>query len=302
MASACTQDAHNPETTSRYNAIMGEKVSIEADLYPPIVHSESYAQAKPISGAVNSAGLEDSPFITPDGKTLFFFYTPNPDTPAVEQLENGITGIYRSRSLDGVWSEPERLHFDAKEGSALDGCPTYHAGELWFCSIREGNYRDIDIWISRLTANGWQETRNGGEIINHELMMGEMHLSPDGNTLIYHKPATNGRNDYDLWQVERTGERWGNAEPITPLNSSEDDSRPALSPDGNTLWFTRTYRGTPAIFRSKWTGDSWSSPELMISQFAGEPSIDNEGNIYFTHHFFKDDKMIEADIYVAEKQ
>jgi hypothetical protein len=43
-------------------------------------------------------------------------------------------------------------------------------------------------------------------------------------------------------------------------------------------------------------------PELIISQFAGEPSIDNEGNIYFTHHFFQEGKMIEADIYIAEKQ
>ena len=35
----------------------------------------------------------------------------------------------------------------------------------------------------------------------------------------------------------------------------------------------------------------------MTSRFAGEPSLDNEDNVYFTHHFFKDGKMIEADIY-----
>ena len=48
--------------------------------------------------------------------------------------------------------------------------------------------------------------------------------------------------------------------------------------------------------------DGWQEPELIISQFAGEPTLDNEGNLYFTHHFFEDSKMIEADIYVAMKK
>ena len=41
------------------------------------------------------------------------------------------------------------------------------------------------------------------------------------------------------------------------------------------------------------------TPELVISQFAGEPSVDANGNIYFVHHFYRDGRMIEADIYVA---
>ena len=30
--------------------------------------------------------------------------------------------------------------------------------------------------------------------------------------------------------------------------------------------------------------------------------VDSTGNIYFTHHFFREGKMIEADIYIAEKK
>jgi len=41
---------------------------------------------------------------------------------------------------------------------------------------------------------------------------------------------------------------------------------------------------------------------LILSQFAGEPSLDREGNIYFVHHYFEDGKMIEADIYVAYRK
>jgi len=60
--------------------------------------------------------------------------------------------------------------------------------------------------------------------------------------------------------------------------------------------------GSPAIFRSKKVNNEWQEPELIVSQFAGESSVDNEGNIYFTHHFFKDGVMLEADIYVIQKK
>jgi hypothetical protein len=39
----------------------------------------------------------------------------------------------------------------------------------------------------------------------------------------------------------------------------------------------------------------------MFSIFSGEASMDNEGNIYFTHHFYKDDVMLESDRYVARR-
>ena len=46
----------------------------------------------------------------------------------------------------------------------------------------------------------------------------------------------------------------------------------------------------------------WTEPMKMFSIFSGESSMDNEGNVYFTHHFFKDDVMLEADIYIARKK
>ena len=46
----------------------------------------------------------------------------------------------------------------------------------------------------------------------------------------------------------------------------------------------------------------WQEPELIISSFAGEPTLDADGNVYFVHHFYEDGKMIEADIYVAMKK
>ncbi len=41
---------------------------------------------------------------------------------------------------------------------------------------------------------------------------------------------------------------------------------------------------------------------MILSQFAGEPSLDAAGNLYSTHHYFQEGVMLEADIYVAYRK
>ena len=54
--------------------------------------------------------------------------------------------------------------------------------------------------------------------------------------------------------------------------------------------------------RSLKTGENWSEPEMIVSQFAGEPTLDDADNLYFVHHYYKAGVMIEADIYVAYRK
>jgi len=158
------------------------------------------------------------------------------------------------------------------------------------------------MWTAAWDGIEWTDIINAGAHLNQTLQIGEMHLSPNGAELIYHRPDEDHSSGYDLWEVPREGEGLGLPVKLDNLNSSQDDSRPALSPDGHELWFTRTHNGTPTIFRSQRMDGEWGAPELILSQFAGEPSIDRVGNIYFTHHFFREGKMIEADIYIEEKK
>jgi len=91
---------------------------------------------------------------------------------------------------------------------------------------------------------------------------------------------------------------WGEPVNVTSVNTEESEGWPAISPDGMELWFTRSY----GIWRSKKLGGEWATPEQIVSSLAGEPSLDQDGNLYFVHHFYKNDRMIEADIYVAFKK
>jgi hypothetical protein len=272
-----------------------------ADPTPPILHSDEWLPPVPLPEPVNTAGAEDSAFVSPDGDLLVFFFTPSPAVPPQDQLFDGVTGLYLTERSGAGWSEPRRLVLQDQGEQALDGCPTLWGGELWFCSARPGNFRDIDLWVVDLqggAASGW---RNAGERLNRELGIGEMHLSAGGDALYFHAPRAGG-GDFDLYVTRQEGGTWAPAEPIAALNTEESEGWPFLTEDGSELWFTRITGGAPAIFRSVWGEAGWSAPELILSSFAGEPTLDREGNLYFIHHYIVDGVLTEADIFIAERR
>jgi hypothetical protein len=184
---------------------------------------------------------------------------------------------------------------------ALDGCEFVQDDVMWFCSAREG-YTDVNMFTAERVDGIWQNWRHVGATLGDIYQVGEMHLTADGQRLFFHSPREGGQGKLDIWVSQRLGEVWQPPENVTAVNTAEDDGWPFITQDGSELWFTRTYRGTPAIFRSRNVDGRWGAPELILSQFAGEPSLDEAGNIYFTHHFYRDGQMIEADIYVAYRQ
>lgn len=131
-----------------------------------------------------------------------------------------------------------------------------------------------------------------------EIQIGEVHIF--GDELYFHSARTGGHGGLDIWKTTRSGKTWSDPVNIDEVNYQFDDILPFISPDGNELWFTRFYNGTPEIYRSKKFGNVWSTPELIVSQFAGEPTLDAAGNLYFVHHFYENGQMIEADIYFAK--
>jgi len=112
----------------------------------------------------------------------------------------------------------------------------------------------------------------------------------------------------DICVSERTKDSWDQPARIHEVSlSGAKKGQPMVTADGQELWFTSPsrlgYTG-PAVFRSIRNPDgTWGEPEEIVSNFAGEPTLDPEGNLYFGHHYFSADvRMIEADIYVAYRR
>ncbi|MDD5312106.1 MAG: hypothetical protein PHO26_03590 [Dehalococcoidia bacterium] len=275
------------------------KMNPQTDSLPPQLHSPDYENPIPLGSGVNTAGGEDSAFITPDGNTLYFFFTPDVKIPAEKQLIDGVTGIWVSYSNSSSWSPAQRVVLQDKGEVALDGCAFVQGDTFWFGSARRGNFRGVDIWTAKNINGKWADWKNAGQKLNADYEVGELHISPDGREMYFHSPRKGGKGGYDIWKTSLVNGDWQQPVNVEELNTPDNEGWPFIASDGGELWFTRWYKGSPGVFRARRSAGGWSTPELILSQFAAEPSLDNYGNLYFTHHFFKDGKMIEADIYVS---
>lgn len=301
VITGCIQE-HNNEPVlppSRESEIPSTAVKLTPadDQYPPLVHTSEFSTPVPLSGPVNTAGAEDSPFITSDGTALYFFFTPDVSVPAEKQVLDRVTGIYVSYHKNGSWMEPERLILQDEGRLALDGCACVDQNILWFCSAREG-YSGVQWFFAQFQQGVWQNWQKAD--FNPDYEVGELHIQ--GDDLYFHSSLVGGKGRLDIWMSKKVAGEWQIPVNIEVINSAEDEGYPYLSVDGKELWFTRTYLGTPAVFRSKKVNGTWQSPELIISQFAGEPTLDSVGNVYFVHHFYKAGVMLEADIYIAYRR
>ena len=296
-----TQDTVIP---TRESAIPKDavKVTPQTDTFPPILHSDEWNLPVPLPQSINTAGAEDSPFVMPDGNTLYFFFTPDTSVPPEKQILDNVTGIYVSKKQNGTWTSTTRVILQDHGKLALDGAEFVQDNIMWFASAREG-YTGVVLFTAEFKDGKWTDWQYAGDRLNKDYQMGEMCLTPDGNEIYFHSARSGGKGELDIWVTRKTNGEWQEPENIAAVNTAGNEGWPFITQNENELWFTRTYLGSPAIFRSTKVNDTWSEPELIISQFAGEPSPDSDGNIYFVHHFFNtNSEMIEADIYVAYRK
>ena len=167
---------------------------------------------------------------------------------------------------------------------------------MWFCSARAG-LTGVHWFTARRIGGAWEDWEIADFGPAYEV--GELHLTADGDNIYFDSSLAGGAGGRDIWVIRMVDGVWQPPENVAAVDSPADELRPFVSQDGSELWFTRTNQGYPALFVSRLAGGAWSEPELIISHFAAEPSVDDAGNVYFVHHFFRDGTMIEADIYVA---
>jgi hypothetical protein len=294
VLSGCTQ----VDLVSRHDSLLGiEPFNVENDLYPPKLHSGEFFAPERLEGLINTAGAEDSPFITVDSNEFYFFFTPNASIPAEGQVGDGVTGIYVSRRDRDRWAEPERVILQSGNKLSLDGCEFVLDDKIWFCSAREG-YTGLHWFTAKKSGDrykGWKL-----EEFPEEYKVGELHIHD--NVIYFHSDIKGSLGGNDIWSLELVNGKWDNLKNISAVNSSLEESLPYITSDGMEMYFTRVYQGSPAVFRSKKINDNWLSPELIVSQFAGEPTMDSEGNLYFVHHYVVNGQIQEADIYIARKK
>jgi len=271
------------------------KMSPETDENPPLLYSDDFEPPVPVPGQINTAGAEDSVFVTPTGDTMYLFFTPDVNVPVEKQILDGVTGLYVSQKQNGVWGKPARIILQQPGKLALDGCEFVLGDLMWFCSARDG-YTGVHWFTAEYRDGKWQNWKNADFDTGYQV--GELHLSRDGRELYFGSEKAGGKGGLDIWVSKLVGGVWQEPTNISAVNTPDHDGWPALNPAEDELWITRNW----GVWRSKKVNGEWRVAELIVSPLAGEASIDHAGNLYFVHHFYVDGKMIEADIYVAYRK
>ncbi len=271
------------------------KMSPENDSLPPVLLSDEFEGPVPLPYPVNTRGAEDSAFILPDGNTLYVWFTPNNRMDVIEQSQDLVTGIYQFQKTADGWGPPERVWLLEPGQPHLDGCGFFQGNKVWICGVRQ-EYEGLHWFTAEIQKDGWSNAKLDDFDPAYEV--GELHISNDGKQLYFHSYRPGGVGGLDIWMSERVDGVWQPPVNLENVNSQYDEGWPALNPQENELWISKNY----GLWRSVKVDGVWQEPVEIVSTLAGEATIDNAGNVYFTHHYYENDKMIEADIYVIYRK
>lgn len=137
---------------------------------------------------------------------------------------------------------------------------------------RRVNGRNEDFYISQWdsASHTWGPAKDMGAPINTEFNEGAQNISQDGSMLVYTGcDLPNGKGSCDLYFSTRNKDGgWSAPENLgAPVNGRGWDSQPCLSPDNNTLYFTRvTQDAGYDIFMSQRKADgTWGTPQRLDS-------------------------------------
>ena len=204
-----------------------------------------------------SGGWSDSPFVSRDGKRLYFMYSrynfapflksggtvmpvlEGPDRVGLHHSDQAFaeSDVYMAtRNDDGSWSEPVNLGFNGPYG---DACGMEINNGNTFVWLRGDGARN-DIVISNKDSNGnWSVPQNFGALINDPTAIQDNpHLSPDGTQLWFSSTRTGTLGHKDIWFSQLSGGTWSN--PInlgSQFNTVDEDDQFWVSPvDGRMVW------------------------------------------------------------------
>lgn len=133
----------------------------DLDIYISTMNADSiWSEPRPISPVINSQKDDDSPFLSSDGKTLYF--------SSKGHNSSGGYDFYKSEFKDGQWSYPENLGYPMNSaGDDIYLSFTSDGKGGFFSSNRTGGYGGMDIYsfaVDQKTIEGFAYDKKGNPL------------------------------------------------------------------------------------------------------------------------------------------
>lgn len=200
----------------------------------------SWGQAMNLGDPINTDDNEGAQTMTADGQQLFF-------TGCNRKGGLGSCDIYRSLKQGRSWSRPENLGapvntrgWESQPSISSDG------KTLYFSSSRPEGKGGMDIWMTRLAANGqWSEPENLGDMINTSGSEETPFIHSDGRTLYFTSDGHPGMGGKDIYVTRLNDDGTWNT-PVNlgyPINTWKDEMGLFVDATGQTAYFSSDREG-----------------------------------------------------------
>lgn len=124
----------------------------DQDIYQTFLTDSGWTEPVRLPHPVNSPGFEESVFIHPDGKTLYFSSDGHPGF-------GGLDIFMTKKSDDGSWSTPLNLGYPINTENDENSLMVNARGNIgYFASDRAGGYGGLDLYSFELPADKRPET------------------------------------------------------------------------------------------------------------------------------------------------
>lgn len=196
----------------------------------------------PIVAPFSGQYMDIDPFVTADGKTLYFVS----DRPLKKDgASKKDSDIWRVSIGSAGWGEPE--HVKGPVNSVADEYyPTLSDnGNLYFGSTRNGQ-RGSDIFRSRFVQGNFLEPESLSDSVNTANHEYEPFISFDESFLIFMATIPNGLGYADFYVSYNRQGQWSKAQKLPePINSAYTEWSPKITRDKKYFFFSST-RSIPA--------------------------------------------------------
>ncbi|HNP36229.1 MAG TPA: hypothetical protein PKK10_10275 [Woeseiaceae bacterium] len=175
---------------------------------------------------------DDDPFVTPDGRWLYFVS----DRPSSDDDESPDANIWRYSLVDKNHLEYVSINSASTEYSPV----VSNSGALYFASDREGGQGQGDLYRAEPGGSDFLTPQPLGPAINTPAGEWNLWVSADERDIIFEASSrpTNVSTPGDLYYSWRTPAGWTHATPLGNVNTQHSDLMPRLHPDGRVLFYT----------------------------------------------------------------
>jgi Tol biopolymer transport system component len=176
---------------------------------------------------------DNTPFIAPDGKRLFFSSVRSADgKTAMNHLD-----IWFVEKTANGWSEPQNLGSPVNTADQEISPSVAADGTLYFASNRAGASGGADIYRSRLIGGKYAEPENL-EAVNSQGYDSNPCIDASGERLFFASSRPGGAGAMDIYMSRYRDGRWETPRNVgSAVNTPAVESWTALSPDGRYLFF-----------------------------------------------------------------